>query len=104
MTSSGGGRRITLTSAVLLLAVAGAVLDSDYRDGSVWDIWPPVLIASWGPPALALLTARTPAGRWVALVAAVVTGLVAAPLIFYGYGFYQLPTVVLLAVAAGRDR
>jgi hypothetical protein len=36
--------------------------------------------------------------------AAVVTGLVALPLVPYGYGLYQLPTVVLLAVAAGRDR
>jgi hypothetical protein len=93
-----------VTSAALLLAVLGAVLDSAYRDASVFGIWPPLLVVSWGLPALALLASRTRAGRWVALGAAVVTGLVALPLVPYGYGLYQLPTVVLLAVAAGRDR
>lgn len=60
-------------------------------------------MASWAPPALALATAGTRAGRWVAL-AAIVTGVVAVPLVPYGYGFYQLPTVVLLALAARRGR
>ncbi len=61
-------------------------------------------MASWAPPAVALATAGTRAGRWVALAAAIVTGVVAVPLVPYGYGFYQLPTVVLLALAARRGR
>lgn len=53
---------------------------------------------------MALATSRTAAGRWVCLAAAIVTGVVALPLVPYGYGSYQLPTVVLLAVAAGQQR
>jgi hypothetical protein len=35
-----------VTSAALLLAVLGAVLDSAYRDASVFGIWPPLLVVS----------------------------------------------------------
>ena len=104
MSWGGGGRRTVLTSAALVAAVGGALVEAGYRDESVFDIWTPLLVASWAPPALALAASRLPAGRWVALAAAVITGGIAVPLVPYGYGFYQLPTVVLLSVAARRDR
>ena len=104
MATSGGGRRGALSSAALVAAVLGAVVDADYQGGSVFDVWTPLLVVSWGAPAVALAAAGTRGGRWVAMGAALVAGLLAVPLVPYGYGLYQLPTVVLLALAARRDR
>ena len=95
--------RTALTGAALLAAVGGAVLDAGLHGAGVLDTWSVLLAASWLPPLVALLTARTPAGRWVALAATLVAGAVALPLVPFGYGAAQLPAVVLLALAARRD-
>jgi putative intracellular protease/amidase len=60
-----------------------------------------VLVVSVGLPVLALVAARTRAGRVVAAVAAVPATLVALVLIPYGFGVWQIPAVACLWVAVG---
>ena len=100
---SGSGRRTRLAAVALVLAVLGSLLDAVLHYASLWETWPPLLVASWAPPALSALAGRTTVQRGVCLAGAVVTGLVAVVLLPFGYGLWQLPSVVLLALAARGD-
>ncbi|MFN2538706.1 MAG: hypothetical protein ABR549_11265 [Mycobacteriales bacterium] len=97
-------RRTALAGLSVALSLTGALVDSIDRGESLTDIWPPILVASCLPPALGILLHGRRVQRWLCLAGAFVTGLVALVLIPYGYGIYQLPAVIALAVAAGRGR
>src|SRR3954471_12027650 len=99
-------RRTALAALSLFLTVAGAEVFA-WAGGAgetIADLWLPVLLASAVPPTLGAVLHGRRIQRWVCLLGALVTGLVALVLIPYGYGIFQLPAVVALVVAgATRD-
>jgi hypothetical protein len=94
-------RRTALAGLAVGLSLVAALLYAIERGESLTGIWPPILVASIAPSALGVLLHGRRAQRWLCLAGAILTGLVALVLLPYGYGIYQLPAVIALALAAG---